>query len=170
MHAYSNQQKTFELDTWANYRCRAAKKFMFVCSFALDSNHSGKSRNGFPDAGTLSLFSSCFGVLLDHATCFPMPQRLYRHFVLLLLDEVSSDVSCGNDAKDVLGPELEEPVENPGTTIGTKFSVLQRIVLPFVVSCGRRPLVHSYEHSCSSQSFHWLFIAVIGYPERVQCR
>ena len=63
-----------------------------------------------------------------------MPQRLYRHFVLLLLDEVSSDVSCGNDAKDVLGPELEEPVDNPGTTIGTKFSVLQRIVFAI---CGK---------------------------------
>ena len=29
------------------------------------------------------------------------------------------DVSCGNDVGDVLAVELEEPVDNLGTTIGT---------------------------------------------------
>ena len=34
-------------------------------------------------------------------------------------DEESSDVPCGPDVGDVLSLELEEPVDNPGTTIGT---------------------------------------------------
>ena len=40
VHASSNQQKTYELDTWANYRSGAAKKFMFVCFFAPDFGSS----------------------------------------------------------------------------------------------------------------------------------
>ena len=47
------------------------------------------------------------------------------------LDEVSPDVSCGNDVEDALALELEEPVDNPGTTISTKFSVLHWVLLPF---------------------------------------
>ena len=43
------------------------------------------------------------------------------------LDEVSSNVSCNND---VLALELEEPVFNLGTSIGTKFSVLHWVLLP----------------------------------------
>ena len=35
------------------------------------------------------------------------------------LDEQSSVVSCGNDVGDVLAVELEEPVDNRGTTIST---------------------------------------------------
>ena len=52
------------------------------------------------------------------------------------LDEVSSDVSCSNDVEDVLALKLEEPVDNPGTAIGKKCSVLHRIILSFLVSCG----------------------------------
>ena len=65
-------------------------------------NHSYKSRNRFSDAETLvSLLRVGAG-----------------------LDEASSDVSCGKDAEDELALERQEPVDNPGTTIGTKFSVL----------------------------------------------
>ena len=41
------------------------------------------------------------------------------------LGDVSSEESCGNDVEDVLALELEEPLDNPGTTIGNEFSVLQ---------------------------------------------
>ena len=41
-----------------------------------------------------------------------------RRRVIAGLDKESSDVSCGNDVGDVLALELEEPVDNPGTTIG----------------------------------------------------
>ena len=54
------------------------------------------------------------------------------------LGEIPPDVSCGNDEEDELVLELEEPVD-PGTTISTKFSVLHRIILPFLVSCGFWP-------------------------------
>ena len=51
-----------------------------------------------------------------------MLERAYRHVVFFAgLDKVSSDVSCGNDVEDVLALDLEEPVDNPGTTIGTTF-------------------------------------------------
>ena len=33
-------------------------------------------------------------------------------------------MSCGNDVEDVLALELEEPVDNPGTTTLTQFSVM----------------------------------------------
>ena len=57
-----------------------------------------------------------------------------RRRVIAGLDEESSDVSCGNDAGDVLALELEEPVDNPGTTIGTQFS---RVALDSFAICGR---------------------------------
>ena len=51
---------------------------------------------------------------------FPMLEREYRHFIILL------DESCGNDVEDDLALE---PDDNPGTITGTKFSVLHRIGL-----------------------------------------
>ena len=49
--------------------------------------------------------------------------------------------------------ELEEVVDKPGTTIGTKFSVLHCIRIPFLMSCVFWPLIHSYEYPCSSRNF-----------------
>ena len=73
---------------------------------------SVRSRNLFPDTGMLVLSLRVAG-----------------------LDEKSSDVSCSNDVGDVLAVELEESVENPGTTIGTTFSVLHWMFLPLGVRC-----------------------------------
>ena len=47
----------------------------------------------------------------------------------------------------------EELVDKPGTTSETKFSMLHCIRIPFLMRCGFWPLIHSYEHPCSSQSF-----------------
>ena len=59
--------------------------------------------------------------------------------------------------EDVMGVEMdeleEELVVKPGTTIGTKFSVLQCVPIPFLMRRGFWPLIHSYEYPCSSQSF-----------------
>ena len=41
--------------------------------------------------------------------------------------------SCGGDVADKLVPEFDD---NPGTTSGTKFSVLQNVVFPCLVRCG----------------------------------
>ena len=46
------------------------------------------------------------------------------------------DVSCENDVEDELALELEEPVGNPATTMATEFTVLHRIIFPFLVSSG----------------------------------
>ena len=37
----------------------------------------------------------------------------------------------------------EDELDKPGTTIGTKFSVLQIIRIPFLMRCGFWPLIHS---------------------------
>ena len=60
-------------------------------------------------------------------------------------------LSCG--VIEVERWELEEELVNKsGTTIGTKFSVLHFIRIPFPMRWFW-PLIHSHEHPCSSQSF-----------------
>ena len=44
--------------------------------------------------------------------------------------------SCDNDVGDVRTAEVEEPVDKPGTTIGTQFAVLHSIFLSFLMRCG----------------------------------
>ena len=78
--------------------------------FAVNSSkYSDKSRNQFPDAGML----------------------VSSRRVVARLDEVSSDVSCGKDVEDVLALELQEPVDNPWTSIGTQFSVFHWMFFHF---------------------------------------
>ena len=48
---------------------------------------------------------------------------------------------------------LPELVDNPGTTRGTKLTVLHKIVFPSLVNRGFSPLTHSLEYPWSSQSF-----------------
>ena len=57
----------------------------------------------------------------NRATGLPVLDGLYFDVVWSLgLDVESSVESCGNDFRDVLVVELEELVDNPGTTIGTQ--------------------------------------------------
>ena len=37
----------------------------------------------------------------------------------------------------------EDELDNPGTTVGTKFSTLQIIRIPSLMRCGVLPLIHS---------------------------
>ena len=98
-------------------------------------NHSGKLRNLFPGAGTMFLFVFLLLVFVGSRDWYPDAGMLVSSLRDVAgLDEVS-DVSYGNDVEDVLALELEEPVDEPGTTIGTS-SVLHRILLPFLVNCG----------------------------------
>ena len=63
-------------------------------------------------------------------------------------------LSCFKGVMDVEGWELEEElVDKPGTTIGTKFSVLHCFRIPFLMRCGFWPLIYSWEYPFSSQSF-----------------
>ena len=64
------------------------------------------------------------------------------------VDELDGDVgwsiSCSEGVVDVEQGKLEEElVDKPGTTIGTKFSVLHCIRIPFLMRCGFWPLIHS---------------------------
>ena len=67
-------------------------------------------------------------------TSFMVPDR---HFTLLL------------DLK----MQMMKFHDNPGTTISTKFSILQSIFLPRLVRCSFQPLAHSKVYPCSSKSF-----------------
>ena len=65
------------------------------------------------------------------------------------MDELEEDVgwllSCLESVIDVDEQwELDEELgDKPGTTMGTKFSVLQSIRIPFLMRCGFWPLIHS---------------------------
>ena len=69
------------------------------------------------------------------------------------VDELEEDVGRSISCLEGEGKLEEEPVDKPGTTIGTKVSVLHCIRIPFSMRCGFWPLIHSYEYPCSSQSF-----------------
>ena len=90
----------------------------FIRFSVKSSNHSGKSRNRFPSTRSMSLFSSS-----DHSELSnwsPSTGRgVLRRRVVARLDVESSGESCVNDVEDffLLAVELEEPVDNPGTTI-----------------------------------------------------
>ena len=102
------------------------------------SNHSRRSRNGSPRAFSLSLFLFCFwfysGSRDGSLRTLSMP------FVLSLLVDAGccagTTPSCDNHVGDVGVAELEEPVDKPETTVGTKFAVLHFIRLPSLMSCG----------------------------------
>ena len=69
-------------------------------------------------------------------------------------EDVGWSISCLESVMDVEESKLEEELaDKRGTTIGTKFSVLHCIRIPFFMRCGFWPLIHSYEYPCSSQSF-----------------
>ena len=59
-----------------------------------------------------------------------------RRRLVARLDKESSVVSFGNDVGDVLAVELEEPVDNPGTAIGTQFFRVAWDFLLFLMRCG----------------------------------
>ena len=51
-------------------------------------------------------------------------------------------LSCFIGVREV-DEDAEEELDKPGTTIGTKFSVLQIIRIPSLMRCGFWPLIHS---------------------------
>ena len=95
------------------------------------SNHSGRSSNKFPCTLSWSLFffyRCCLGL----APGLSGPRGVHAYFVCLVdfAWNYPAFESCGTDVAGVLSAlELEDPVDKPGATIGTKFSVLHGIVL-----------------------------------------
>ena len=57
-------------------------------------------------------------------------------------DEEDEWLSCLKGVLEV-DEDPEDELDKPGTTIGTKFSVLQLIRIPFLMRCGFWPLIHS---------------------------
>ena len=51
-------------------------------------------------------------------------------------------LSCFKSVLEV-DEDPEEELDKPGTTRGTKFSVLQILRIPFLMRCGFWPLIHS---------------------------
>ena len=87
------------------------------------SNHSGRSRNRSPDACSLLLFLLLFW---DVFALRRFPDACLSLRSVAGLEDVL-DESCGGDVEDELVPEFDD---NPGTTRGTKISVLHKKILP----------------------------------------
>ena len=85
------------------------------------SNHSGRSRNGFPR--TLSLSSFLFGFWISAGPRDGSPRTLSMPRVFSLLFHAGCCVgtmgSCGTNVGEVSEDEVEELVDRPGTTKGT---------------------------------------------------
>ena len=107
------------------------------------------NRKGFSANGSFSSFLSFSQRFLPKFPC-----GSFRHFAPILNlrmnllaalfpeagDASGPNDSCGGIAEDEL---LSELTDNPGTTRGTKLSVLQIILFPFLVNRGSWPLTHS---------------------------
>ena len=98
--------------------------------FSVNScNNSGRSRNGFRRADSVSPFLFMFSVSVGSGNRCPRTVLLVLSLRVDSGRTIGITESCGNDAGDVRVVELEEPVDKPGTTIGTLFSVLHCIRL-----------------------------------------
>ena len=63
--------------------------------------------------------------------------RLTQFWLVKLGEDGGRSISCLEGVIDVEEGKLEEElVDKPGTTIGTKFSVLHCIRIPFLRKCG----------------------------------
>ena len=82
--------------------------------------------------------------------------RTWNSLTLGEEDEVEEDdeewLSCLEGIFEV-DEDPEDELDKPGTTIGTKFSVLHCIRILFLMRCGFWPLIHSKEYPFSSKSF-----------------
>ena len=84
------------------------------------SNFSGTPPNRSPCTGSVSLFMILCLVSVESRKWFPSTGlRARRRRMVAGLDVQSSAESCGSDVGDVFAVELEDPVDNPETTIGT---------------------------------------------------
>ena len=80
-------------------------------------------------------FCSKYGCTSVFSARSPCNLCILANVAVSVLWEIRKDtVPGGSDVGDALEVELEEPVDNPGTTIGTWFSVLHRIFLPFFLT------------------------------------
>ena len=97
-----------------------------------------------PYCVVVSIFVCVFSI--SAGPCDGCPRTVLLVLFSLLVDvgcNVGITASFGTDVGDVGVAELEEPVDKPKTTIGTKFSVLHFIRLPSLINYKFGPLVHS---------------------------
>ena len=75
--------------------------------------------------------------LVSVETCNKSPRARLRELRLRVVTgpgaESSSIESCDTDVEDVPTDELEDPIDNPRTTLDTLFSVLHCIFRPFLM-------------------------------------
>ena len=114
-------------------KCVRMQAFLYLRDFSVNSsNHSRRSRRRSFE------FSESHAGFRDQ---FPGASSSLRSEAGLdgVLDE-----SCDADVEDEL--------DIPGTTIGTKFSVLHKMFFPCLVNRGCLLLAHSWVYPCSSKS------------------
>ena len=100
--------------------------------------------NGRPKTYCYPSFYFCFGFLGFVSHQFLSAASPLRSSAGLgdVLEDVL-DESCGGDVEDEAVPEFDD---SPGTTRGTKFSVLHSFFFPCLVNRGCLPLDHSLAH------------------------
>ena len=110
----------------ASLEAEASSSTMFSVN---SSNNFNRSCNGASRAASVSSFLFLFSVSVESCNKSPRAQlrRLRLRVVAGLGVEPSVVESCGTDVENVLVVEVGGLVDNPGTTMGTYFSVLHRI-------------------------------------------
>ena len=118
-------------------------------SFLYDFELLVRLVNGSPRSflSTCSLDTDTGEESVPHRSSLVLVSLSLDTFLGVEVDELKEDVgwsiSCLEGVMDVEEGKLEEVVDKPGTTIGTKFSVLHCMRIPFLMRCGFWPLIHS---------------------------
>ena len=99
--------------------------------------------SGCPDRSSTEL-NTCTG---EMSLLFPSSRsRIWISLTVCEEDETEEDdeewLSCFDGVFEV-DDDPEDELDKPGTTIGTKFSVLHIIRIPSLMRCGFGPLIHS---------------------------
>ena len=139
-----------ESESWE--MCAGACTSVEIRLSVKSSDQNGMSANGSFSSFLSLLKDSCSSLLVASSSLRSNTESEDELAADLFPDAWSAsglDDSCGGDVGDELLPEL---TDNPGTTRGTKLSVLQIIFFSFLVNRGSWPLTHSWEYPWSLQS------------------
>ena len=141
-------------DPWEELACEPLRsRTQSSTRFSLNSDSHSSMSEWYGSLRTCSWFSwSVYSTTEEYGS-------LRTCLSTFSLDTVTGEwsewsISWPESVMDVEENKLEEElVDEPITTIGTTFSVLHCVRIPFWMRCGLWPLIHSYEYPCSSHSF-----------------
>ena len=110
---------------------------IFINQILFEScSHSGTSRNIPLRNSSSSSMLFAFSVSADPCNGFQRDSSLIISLLSAAGFSVLIRLSCDEDVEVLGEDDVEELVDRPGTTNGTKFDILQLMFLPFWVRCG----------------------------------